>query len=78
MAWYTKRYALSDALCNHRVSPLGQNHLHNFLLRAPLLAAHSVNVDIQVMLLWRGASAIARSLRRHRFLRAVSQTYDES
>src|SRR6202035_557152 len=46
MAWYTRRCTLSDTFCGHRVFPLGQNHLHNLLLRAPLLATDSVRVDV--------------------------------
>src|ERR1700719_4924004 len=46
MAWYTRRCTLSDTFCGHRVFPLRQNHLHNLLLRAPLLATDSVRVDV--------------------------------
>ncbi len=46
MAWYTRRCTLSDTFCGHRVFSIGQNHLHNLLLRAPLLATDSVRVDV--------------------------------
>ena len=46
MAWYTRRCTLSDTFCGHRIFSQGQNHLHNFLLRAPLLATDSVRVDV--------------------------------